>query len=169
MGYGEGRYVRRAGGHRMLKSLEHLVCQNRATTENATSVRMFQETPPNHERLESRPIMFASGDVLCSYESLWSHRPPPAHAYQGCLAADEGAVTFWFAFACGVFLTADCTQLADTLPGYIKRNHNVRNHLPVSSRDMHVIQLSYSGRRWKLSPSQMKDVPQSWVHIVKWM
>lgn len=66
MGYGEGRYVERAGGHRMLKSLKHLVCQNRTTTGNGTSVRMLQETPPNHERLESRAIMFSSGDVLCS-------------------------------------------------------------------------------------------------------
>lgn len=121
----------------MLKSLKHLVCQNRENTENVTSVRMFQETPPNHECPESRTIMFSTGDVLCSYESLRSHCPRLAHAYQGCLVAVEGAIKFWFAFACGVFLTADCTQLADTLPGYIKKNHNVRNHLPVSSRDMH--------------------------------
>lgn len=129
----------------------------------------FQEMSPNHQCLESKTTTFSSGDVLCSYESLWLHCPGPTHAYQGCLVAGKGALKFWFAFACGVFLTDGCTQLADTFPGYIKKNHNVRSHLPVSSTDMQLIQLSYLGSQWKLSPGQMKDVPLSWVHIVKWM
>lgn len=28
-------------------------------------------------------------------------------------------------FTCGIFLTAECTQLADTFPGYIKKNVTV--------------------------------------------
>lgn len=50
-----------------------------------------------------------------------------------------------------------------------KKCPSVRSHLPVSSRDMNLKQLSYLGSQWKLSSSQMKDVPPSWVHRMKWL
>lgn len=46
-------------------------------------------------------ITFSSGDMQGSYESLWSYCPGLAHAYQGCLVAAGGALTFWFAFYVG--------------------------------------------------------------------
>lgn len=42
--------------------------------------------------------MFSSGDMLGSYESLWSYCPGLAHAIRGAWLQAEGALRFWFAF-----------------------------------------------------------------------
>lgn len=95
-----------------------------------------------------------------------------AHAYQGCLVAGGRALRFWFAFYVWNIFDREMHPACWHIPWIHfkkKKRHSVRSHLPVSSRDMNLKQLSYLGSQWKLSSSQMKDVPPSWVPRMKWL